>query len=271
MNFTGKLNYAGESKGDPPQLGIPTIIHDARAEHGVEDSPRDSTDLLLNGNGFLLVHAPSAVQDWSDPKEVARIYYDEMHSLVQKMLPEFDVSPITSHTFRNEEIKTHHWIEGTQYGPPAEFVHNDYADSLAPDGSVEKTFPEIMDMPSDRRVIGVNLWRSVTDMPLERFPLAVCDRTSIEQKDLVYEPNLNAPKPFNAHYCRPNSGQHWNYYSQMIKNEALIFTTYDSTPDDGHLFKPTLHTAVRMPGSDGKTPRVSIEVRFFAFQSTTRD
>jgi len=115
-------------------------------------------------------------------------------------------------------------------------------------------------------VIGINIWRSVTDTPLERFPLTVCDRTSIDPDDLVYELNPNAPKPFNAHYCRPNPDQRWNYYSELGRDEALVFTTYDSTPGDGQLFRPTLHTAVQIPGTEGGTPRVSVEVRFFAYQ-----
>jgi hypothetical protein len=47
--------------------------------------------------------------------------------------------------------------------------------------------------------------------------------------------------------------------------EALVFTTYDSHPEGGDLFRPTLHTAVAKPESDHLTPRESIEVRFFGF------
>ena len=272
MDFTGYLNYSGESEKAPPQLGVPATIHDARADRGVEGSPRDSTDLLLDGNGFLLVHAPSAVDDWADARDVARVYYTESRALAQALLPAFDVTPISSHTFRNEDIKEHHWVDGIQYGPCAEFVHNDYADFVAPDRKgIEKTFAEVMGMPADRRVIGINIWRSVTDTPLERYPLAVCDRTSIDPDDLVYELNPNAPKPFNAHYCRPNPGQRWNYYSHIAKDEALVFTTYDSNPGDGELFRPTLHTAVQIPGTDGRTPRVSVEVRFFAYSRPESD
>ncbi len=267
MDFTGYLNYWGEVENASPQLGVPATIHDARADRGVEGSPCDSTDMLLDGDGFLLVHAPSAVCNWTDAGEVARIYYAESLALAQALLPSFEVTPINSHTFRNEDIKEHHWVDGVQYGPCAEFVHNDYADFVTPDGKgVEKTFADVMGMPLDRRVIGINIWRSVTDTPLERFPLAVCDRTSIDPDDLVYELNPNAPKPFNAHYCRPNRDQRWNYYSHIAQDEALVFTTYDSNPDDGELFRPTLHTAVQIPGTDDCTSRVSVEVRFFAYQ-----
>ena len=113
-------------------------------------------------------------------------------------------------------------------------------------------------------MIGLNIWRSVSTKPLERFPLAICDRTSIDLDDLEYKPNVNAPKPFNAHYCKPNDDQRWYYYSKMNQEEALVFLTYDSHPPGGDLFRPTLHTAVQLPDSDGLQPRESIEVRIFA-------
>ena len=265
MNFKGALNYAGVTENSPPQLGITAQVIDARPLYGLTPIA-DAHDLLLNNRGFLLTEAPSSVVDWSDAEEVARIYYEEAHLLAQSLLPSFDVTPIHSHTFRNEEIKDHHWVDGIQYGPCVEFVHNDYADTLSADRtSVERSFLEIMGMPTNKRVIGINIWRSVTESHLERFPLTICDRTSIDPDDLVYSLNVNAPKPFNAHYCRPNTTHRWYYYSGMSKNEALVFTTYDSQPEDGALFRPTLHTAVAIPGSEHLKPRVSVEVRFFAY------
>jgi hypothetical protein len=266
MDFTSLLKYQDPSATETAALDVSATIRDARIERGVETSPRDSMSLLLDGPGFFLINAPSAVNDWTDKDEVGRIYYDEARALVQALLPSAEVRPITSHTFRNEDIKEHYWVDGIQYGPCAEFVHNDYADFLTSDHQgVEKSFADVMDMPLDKRVIGVNVWRSVSTEPLARFPLAVCDRTSIDRGDLVYSLNPNAPKPFNAHYCTPSPAHRWYYYSNMSKDEALVFTTYDSHPADGELFRPTLHTAVRIPGSEGQTRRESVEVRFFAF------
>ncbi len=37
----------------------------------------------------------------------------------------------------------------------------------------------------------------------------------------------------------------------MTRNEALVFTTYDSHPQDHETFCPTLHTAVPLPNSEG--------------------
>ena len=59
--------------------------------------------------------------------------------------------------------------------------------------------------------------------------------------------------------------QRWFYYSRQTVDEAIVFTTYDSHPEDGNLFKPTLHTAVAKPDTEGLTPRESVETRFFGF------
>lgn len=275
-DFVGKLNFANpvaQNEGSDQQrqafaaarLGRPTLIRDARPSLGVMAEPEDATSLLANGAGFLLVHAPSAMEDWTNIEEVAAVYYEEARALLKQLLPTADIGPLGSHTYRNEEIKEHYWENGIQYGPCAAAVHNDYADSLSDDGqSVTEKFTEIQGMRTDRRVLGINIWRSVSPKPLARYPLAVCDRTSIDRADLEYDLNPNAkPRPFNAHYCKPNAAQRWHYYSQMTRDEALVFTTYDSHPADGEIFCPTLHTAVPLPNTEGLQERESVEVRFF--------
>jgi hypothetical protein len=263
MDFTGSLNFS--SKPETSQTGIPTLISDARRVFG-KHPLNNAQDTLLNGRGFLLADSPSRVLDWTDPEEIADKHYNEARLLAQRLLPDFEIWPIKSHTLRNESISEHHWIDGIQYGPCVEFVHNDYADTLSSDNKrIEKTFAEIMGMPTDKRVIGINIWRSVSEDPLERLPLALCDRTSINPNDLKYSLNPEAPKPFNSHSCLPNAEQRWFYYPRQTVEEAIVFTTYDSHPDDGNFFRPTLHTAVTKPGSENLTLRESIEVRFFGF------
>lgn len=110
--------------------------------------------------------------------------------------------------------------------------------------------------------------------PLARFPLAVCDRTSIDRGDLEYDLNPNAkPRPFNAHYGKPNDAQRWHPPARMPRRAARHAggpsafrrrRVHYSHPTDGELFCPTLCTAVPIPGSEGLQERESVEVRFFA-------
>lgn len=274
MDFNGPLNFVSPALFDQVDSVVPsitersnreTLIQDARIQYGVVKPPQDHTKHLTDGISFLLANAPLAVQNWTDNKVVADHYYEECRQLLMTLMPGATIPAITSHTYRNEDIKEHHWIDGIQYGPCATGVHNDYADFIEDDGTVSKKFSEIMGMSNDKRIIGINIWRSVSEKPLVRFPLAVCDRTSIDRDDLEYELNPNAkPGPFNAHFCKPDDDQRWFYYSQMTRDEVLVFTTYDSHPTDDPVFCPTLHTAVPIPGSEGRQPRESVEVRFFA-------
>ena len=269
LNFTYPQAYEDEPSSDVvfdrDRVNRPTMIHDARECFGTAAELKDSIGLLTSGLGFKLFKSESQVLDWQDVKQVASIHYSECRELVGSLLPGARILAIESHTFRDEDQKEHHYVDGIQYGPPALAVHNDYADSLSEDGSsVTKSFVEIIGLPRGKRIIGLNIWRSVSSNPLERFPLAVCDRTSIDPEDLEYKLNVNAPVPFNAHYCKPNDDQRWYYYPKMSRDEALVFLTYDSHPPYGGLFCPTLHTAVDLPDSEGLQPRQSVEVRIFA-------
>ena len=66
MDFTGHLNYSGITGNDEPQLSVEIDIHDARTESADQKALVHSSELLLNGRGFLLVTAPSKVNDWTD-------------------------------------------------------------------------------------------------------------------------------------------------------------------------------------------------------------
>ena len=102
MDFIGNLNFANpvsQTEGTDEQqkafasarLGRPTQIHDVRALAGIMEGPVDSASLLANGIGFLLVHAPSAVKDWTDIEDVASVYYEESRVLLQKLLPQLSL------------------------------------------------------------------------------------------------------------------------------------------------------------------------------------
>ena len=104
MDFTGALNFFGEKGG--PQMGVPTLISDARPLFGVHP-PENAQETLLNGRGFILLNTPSSVLDWSDAGEVRAKYYQEARRLVEKLLPDFEIWPISSHTCRDESIGEH--------------------------------------------------------------------------------------------------------------------------------------------------------------------
>jgi len=46
-----------------------------------------------------------------------------------------------------------------------------------------------------KRLVILNIWRSVAPEPMSRCPLAVCDRQSIAPEDLYYGPNIFMGEP----------------------------------------------------------------------------
>ena len=109
------------------------------------------------------------------------------------------------------------------------------------------------------RLVMVNTWRSVSDEPLQRNPLAVCDVRTVGLDELVAS-RLGGNADSLEVYSSMFSPEHeWYYYPEMNKDEVLMILTYDSamTP-----FVPTLHTSFSVPGMPEDAPaRRSCEAR----------
>ena len=92
------------------------------------------------------------------------------------------------------------------------------------------------------------------------MPLAICDRTTVRFSDLYYQPNIAEGAVGNACFAKPwrsNENMGWYIYPQMMRDEASVFATWDTHvpgPTRIHvpIYQPTLHTAVDLPGSEGK-------------------
>ena len=84
----------------------------------------------------------------------------------------------------------------------------------------------------------LNMWRNVSPTPVERLPLALCDRRTVRRADLQAFPlpgEILSDVLASAH----EPGQQWWYFSQMTHEEVLVFLTFDSEPHGG-AFLPTL-------------------------------
>mgnify|MGYP001242156376 CR=1 FL=1 len=277
LDFEGQLTYSG--RVDLPELTATNqhlTVLDARHRHGtVEEGAGgggSAEDTLFRGCGFLLVKHTSAVVDWTDHEEVKAKYYNEAHELVRRLLPSFTVNPSVGHIYRAEDVKENTTLEQG----PALFVHNDYGDDVDEDGSVVNRWCDLThgndSETSNRRMVGVNLWRSVSGKPLARMPLAVLDRRTVDHDALLYRKNPGLHAVGNMSTMPPDDDHKWHYYPQMTLDEVLVFLTYDSDPQpndlfgsEGAPFTPTMHTAVNIPDTDHLHQRESVEMRYFAY------
>ena len=191
MNFTGAELF---QRWGRPSARSTTPISDARPLFG-RHSQGNAQKILPNGRGFLLANSPSTVINWSDPKEVANKHYEEALTLAQNFYPISDLRQSVATRSETSRLKN---IIGSTVSSTirAQFVHNDYADTLQRPATDREILCQDHGASTNKRVVGINIWRSVSNSPLERFPLAVYDRTSIDPNDLIYA--LNGEAPFHS-------------------------------------------------------------------------
>jgi hypothetical protein len=145
---------------------------------------------------------------------------------------------------------------GAQVAGPSGRVHNDYTEA-----SGAKRYGLVMEGQSPRgRYCIVNLWRSIGEMPVLDTPLAVCDARTVERADLVASEIRYPRRNGEIYLVRHNDGHAWAYFSEMRRDEVLLFKQYDSEREAVARFTP--HAAFDHPGMPPEaTPRQSIEIR----------
>jgi hypothetical protein len=112
-----------------------------------------------------------------------------------------------------------------------------------------------------------NIWRAISDPPQD-VPLAVCDFRSVADADLVEADAIfdEAGKPewsFASWVIAHNPAHRWHWFSDMTRDEALVFKTHDSDTDcAAHV----PHVAFDNPDCPiDAPPRASIEMRATAY------
>lgn len=237
----------------------------------------------LDVHGFVLAQRPSAVTDFFDRDEVERLYRNEVADIVRSLTGATRVAALGWMVLTSGDVARHQRQPTGSYThrggvqPPAGEAHVDFmparAESLAR-AVYEKIFP---DGKGFTRFIASSLWRAFSPPPQD-CPLAVCDARSVrpeegvpntmfvvdqlpdEQTMLGEMPNeATAPAAAIFHY---NPAHRWWYFSNMTRNEVLMFKFHDS---DRTRALRTPHTAFRDPSFADARVRESIEVRSIAY------
>lgn len=260
----------------------------------------------LDTTGFTLHEHHSRVKDWSDGEHVRQVYYPEIMRHVQHLTG-------ASHVFCNHHGIRRTADAGkpgtTQADPlnlvPAGGVHNDFspmfreelaqalelvwsnedsklASGMGMVGAPVSTLQQLKEAgitPADLRsetkyrVMVVNAWRNCSPHPLETMPLAVCDRRTVADSDLV--PHKVVPFIGDGVHTAIGSstaysaGHEWYYYPGMQQDEVLLFKTYDSEAPDKHRCGQ-LHGAFQPKGTKPTRGRYSCEARILCLVPLAR-
>jgi len=232
--------------------------------------------------GFQLLDAPTRIADFGDTDMIDRIYPGEVERHVREAFGADLVVPmgwmirtsgeLASRQKKADQPYTHRG--GVQ--PPAGEVHVDTEPSRQRAAAQRAYAQARPDGPGFRRFIVSSFWRTYSPPPQD-CPLALCDARSVRddegtpnilwvvdripEGDAMFAP-MDDDAQMAAAIFRHNPDHRWWYFSNMTRDEALLFKFHDS--DRSRPWR-TPHTAFWDTSLPGAQPRESIECRSIAF------
>lgn len=290
-NVPRSLRYTGVGSDD----GVP--MNCEYVKEGVTLKNGRGRNLDLDTNGFALVEDVPKVIDFYNEMSICKEYYPACNELVKRVTGAKKVISFY-HTVRSDESMVaaarKRIKQGFRVEKPAESVHNDYSEACAARQVRILTKPPPL-WPDPRPLLGsapllpaaeadeylrggkrwqiVNVWRNISQEPVQRSPLALLDGPSCSNDDLVTF-QARAGRKLKEYYFAAYSEKHeWYYFPEVRREEAIIVKTWDSA---GELFVsknwseatvPTtfcLHTAFDITAPPEAPPRESMEVRAVA-------
>lgn len=224
----------------------------------ISDMRADRGRLSLQRNGLVLVDHHTRVRDFYDKAEVSGVYYAEMIELVKATTGAHRVV-VFDHTLRNGD-------GGAQFSrtvrTPVTGVHNDYTEWSAPK-RVRDLMGEEAEALLQRRFSIIQVWRPIAG-PVESDPLALADGATIAFEDFFISERRYPDRVGQTYRVKYNPGHRWYYVPAMRREEAVVFTVFDSARDGRVRF--SAHSAFKDPNSPPNArPRESIEIRTLAF------
>lgn len=220
-----------------------------------------SEDTELDREGFKLVRHTSAIADFTDRAAVMAHHRDEIAALVKCETGADHVVVSAPGVLRFSERSE---LAGAlDNSMPARFAHVDVSDATAT-GFSARSAP---DGRSVAHAAHYNVWRVITPPPQD-VPLAICDARTIAPSDLIAADAifdaLDGPEwSFEGWVVAHNPAHQWHYFTDMTRDEALIFKTHDSRAD---VARCVPHVAFDHPEAPADAPpRGSIEMRAIAY------
>lgn len=228
-----------------------------------------SQQLSLDIHSFQLVKQETKLSTddfYTSPDKIKKDYYEEIAELFKRTTGAEHVI-VFHHQVRNAE-KNNGSVKNinTSIQGYANAIHSDSHPASAQD--LFKSMAFGLDKKYHTgRFLYINAWRNISETPIGNNHLAVCDETSLVKPDDYITSDLYGAGYHIQQYglLDRNSDQHrWYYFSNMEKDEVLLFKQWDS--DTSLSGRVTFHTAFTDVNAPKDTPtRESIEVRAICF------
>jgi hypothetical protein len=262
----GWVNYIGEMERRPRYYANDhsrDVLRLDPRKIAIDDARRRITPPSLLHEGFELIAHSSQIEDFKDSVQVARVHSKEIEQLLLQVTGADHVAIPGPGVLRFGEGST----DAGKYSNslPARFIHVDVSDATA-ELFARRSMP-VNAGRALRRFAHYNVWRALSPPP-QNIPLAVCEAGSVAAADLMCADAVFdvADKPewsFEGWVVRHNPAHRWCYFSDMTRDEAIIFKTSDSDPAQPHCVP---HSAFDDPSCPKGVPaRASIEMRGIAY------
>jgi hypothetical protein len=233
-----------------------TVVVDAQPM-AIADARGLSTS--LDGHGFVLVDHASSVADFTDRAEVGAKHAREIVALIEAQTGADAVIVTAPGILRFSERSGK---AGTlDNSMPARFAHVDVSAETA----MQLTARGAPQGRAISRSAQYNIWRSFSGAPQD-VPLALCDAGSVAGEDLlsadaIFDAPGQAEWGFESWLIAHNPQHRWHWFSNMTRDEAIIFKTSDSAFGNA-----VPHVAFDNPDAPSDcAPRASIEMRATAY------
>ena len=241
----------------PPGAVVTNMRHHPQSV--VIENARLGRPPSLDREGFSFETHASAVCDFFDADEVARVYDREVEALLKARTGAARIL-IFDHTLRRRMSEENDRSGGVR--TPAARVHVDYTEKSAP-RRVRDFLPSEADLLLGQRFAFINVWRPIRQI-VRDAPLALCDAQTVSPRDLVPADLIYANRTGEIYYTTFNTRHRWQYVPEMRPGEVILLKNYDSARDGRARFTP--HAAFIDPTVPASAqPRESIEVRAIAF------
>jgi hypothetical protein len=247
----------------------------------IRDARAIKEHFKLDVQGFALADCPTAIADFYDKGEVDRLYMDEVAGHVARLTGANFVAPMGWMIRNSGDISKYQKHDGhyTHQGgvqPPAGEAHIDTEPSRA-DRQAKAIYDRVRpDGPGYKRFLYCSFWRTFSEPPQD-CPLALCDHRSvgddegvpnvlhvvdrIPEGEEMFAPMADEEQPAAAIFYY-NPAHRWWYFSNMVRDEAILIKFHDSDHD---VAWRTPHTAFWDPSFPDRKVRESIECRAVAF------
>ena len=188
-----------------------------------------------------------------DEAEIKRVYYPEIIELIKaesgaKRVVVFD------HTLRTADDASAKKQKIREAGPPrAQRLHR-----VVRPAARAATSCRTRPTNCSRRFAIIQVWRPIRH-PVETHPLAIADARTMSPKDFVISERRYPNRIGQTYAIAYNPKHRWYWFPRQARDEALVFTVYESLKDGRARLDPPIRLSDRPDHARQARPRESIE------------